>query len=639
MFSNKRKSPLKVESCTFDRVTPFILVLFVGFFVQVFFYYKVSVICAPVVLRCFVTSSAFTLVFCSVQQSRLGTAIGALCLVAWGVVVAFSVTYYEYFLSLPSTSMIKLIPQGGSVFKFAVSLGRSDQIAIVMCVTLCAALVWIRRNKLHRFGHPAALVLLAIALFTINWGYIGYLNMSRPVKHDLAHDYVGIRFYYNPMEALKNYGYLPYLYYRWRFLKDDLVYDSPLDNPNPLRRESAHTPNSKDIIVIQVESLDHAILGRKSNGYEITPYLNQLRKDAIYYPKFYAVHGVGGSSDAEFASITGILPSHRSPTMPFFDLSHLPSVSKTLNSNGYTCVAMHGNTGKYWNRVNAYSQLGFDRFFDEHDYTGLAKGFNSLDSEFLMQSLEYLRGLKVGNSQLFAYLITQTMHGPYSSPQTHQNRKFYQENDQVLDYFRVANYTDLSLFMFMNHLRNDPLLKMATVIIFGDHTSALNEDEYSSMKEFGENVPLFILTPEGDAKVVHTYGSHIDIAPTITTLTGITPDERWYGRSMIEWHSDRLFPIATGETRFIIHPNGIHSVSDWNQSIYKKVVSYSDSFFSKTIPITVKVESNKLLQIPFVAQAMGNVNGLTYTNSLEAFYACYNKGLRYFEVNVSYFCP
>ena len=66
----------------------------------------------------------------------------------------------------------------------------------------------------------------------------------------------------------------------------------------------------KNIIVIHAESLQSFTLGLSFNDEEVTPNLNKLAKEGIYFSNFYAQVGVGTSSDTEFTYATSLLPAN-----------------------------------------------------------------------------------------------------------------------------------------------------------------------------------------------------------------------------------------------------------------------------------------------------------------------------------------
>ena len=51
-------------------------------------------------------------------------------------------------------------------------------------------------------------------------------------------------------------------------------------------------------------------LGLSFEGKEVTPNLNKLIKESLYFNNFYAQVGVGTSSDTEFTYSTSLLPAN-----------------------------------------------------------------------------------------------------------------------------------------------------------------------------------------------------------------------------------------------------------------------------------------------------------------------------------------
>ena len=56
----------------------------------------------------------------------------------------------------------------------------------------------------------------------------------------------------------------------------------------------------KNIITIHAESIQQFTLDTFINGEELTPNLNKLAKEGLYFSNFYAQESVGTSSDSEF---------------------------------------------------------------------------------------------------------------------------------------------------------------------------------------------------------------------------------------------------------------------------------------------------------------------------------------------------
>ena len=64
-------------------------------------------------------------------------------------------------------------------------------------------------------------------------------------------------------------------------------------------RKFSGIAEGKNVIAIQVEALQNFTIGLEVDGKEVTPYLNELIKDSIYFPNVYQQIGPGNTSDAE----------------------------------------------------------------------------------------------------------------------------------------------------------------------------------------------------------------------------------------------------------------------------------------------------------------------------------------------------
>jgi len=288
-----------------------------------------------------------------------------------------------------------------------------------------------------------------------------------------------------------------------------------------------------NIIVIQVESLDQNIIGRRHNGREITPFLNRLKKNALYFDNFYAQH-VNGSFDAEFSFLTSIYPINKNYGFRVNDLSTFTSLVNILNRKGYATLAFHGNNKAFFHRDKAYAEMGFDRFYSMEDFsfhnTVMDVGktvFGINDYDFFLQSAARLKSV---DSPFFAFFITATSHTPYDFyPLEYGDGTFEDiKNPLTRDYFRSISFVDKSLEMFFQNLADIDLVDNTLFVIYADHDSGVEGEEYNAKKKFvlqkpvkpPENIPLFIVHPDIKPGVVSKEATHADLAPTILGMLG-----------------------------------------------------------------------------------------------------------------------
>ncbi len=171
-----------------------------------------------------------------------------------------------------------------------------------------------------------------------------------------------------------------------------------------------------DIVVVQSESFfDPRIL----NGYQdsqITPNLDRLARHgssgALHVPTFG-----GGTIRTEFEVLTGLsLRYFPDLQFPYLQLNAkvVPGLVRTLRSNGYETVAIHGNDPSFWNRSSAFKAIGFDRFVSQSAFpAGTANDGQYMADRGMTD--EILTQLKDSGPPQFLFAISIEAHGPYDT--------------------------------------------------------------------------------------------------------------------------------------------------------------------------------------------------------------------------------
>jgi phosphoglycerol transferase MdoB-like AlkP superfamily enzyme len=76
--------------------------------------------------------------------------------------------------------------------------------------------------------------------------------------------------------------------------------------------EYAGIIKDKNVILIQMESIEAFVLGQSINGQEITPNLNRILEKSISFTNIYEQTKSGNSSDCDFMMMTSLLPIKKS---------------------------------------------------------------------------------------------------------------------------------------------------------------------------------------------------------------------------------------------------------------------------------------------------------------------------------------
>jgi len=297
---------------------------------------------------------------------------------------------------------------------------------------------------------------------------------------------------------------------------------------------------NKNLIFIQVESFQAFVLNQKVNGQEITPFLNRIVKDGMYFSNIYPQTVEGNSSDAELLTQTSLYPVKQGATFFRFPNNTYHSLAKLLREKGYHTFAIHGDEETFWNRNMVYPHLGFEKFYaiddlKQDDIIGMGLS----DKSTFRQSLPIL---EKADQPFYSLIITLTSHVPFTIPEDEQSLSLPKEleNTPIGNYLQSIRYMDESIALFIKGLEESGLLDDSLIVIYGDHDGLFQKDKGEVEKwlkrEISDEewvrsfmqIPFIIYHPGMEPKVIDTIGGQIDILPTVADLMGIEKEKTYY---------------------------------------------------------------------------------------------------------------
>jgi lipoteichoic acid synthase len=307
----------------------------------------------------------------------------------------------------------------------------------------------------------------------------------------------------------------------------------------------------RNLIVVQVESLEAFVIGHSVAGQEITPVLNGLLPSSLYFPNIYDQAHEGLSSDSDLMINTSVYPERKGSTFFRFPGNSYNSLPRILRGAGYrTTIAMHPDRAVYWNWKNALTAIGFDACLD---MTAFANdeilGLGLSDADFLPQAAARLVQQP---EPFFAFLVTLTSHAPFELPDEYRELELDEEFDASMlgTAFQCFRYTDRQIGVFLDRLRASHLLERSVVVFYGDHASVHRffNDEVAAFKGAEDwmrdsrcLVPLIIYAPGLAGERLAGTGGHIDIMPTLLGLLGVEKEKveaTAMGRNLLNTRQD-----------------------------------------------------------------------------------------------------
>lgn len=421
-----------------------------------------------------------------------------------------------------------------------------------------------------------------------------------------------------------------------------------------------------NFILIELESFCSFLINREVDGQEITPNLNRMagQGGGIYFKNFVSLVEYGSTSDAEFSTLCSLYPLTDIPIASrCVNNVHIHSILHELKDSGYHSAFFHANRGSFWNRHIWVEKYGFDKSYFKPDFKlDEIIGMGLSDHSFLQQCIPEILTLP---QPFLCYLVTLTLHHPYIINPEYRTLNISSSGNEILDnYFHAAHYVDETIGNFIENLRKQGLLENTIIFIFGDQDANLGdpniyEELYSDLGDSDKlmlwgRVPLIIWAGNNlKPRVISDYASHIDIGPTVLYLSGLGGNIRGFlGNNLLsDGPKHFLCRYPLGEVQLIygnVFCEGTMSLGfqdyfrmdtgspakQHNLDYWLNLLHYSDSILTFDLDTSIEPD-NILRKYDLVAHALGGIDGISYTNSLEAFHFNYKRGKRLFEVDLS----
>lgn len=288
----------------------------------------------------------------------------------------------------------------------------------------------------------------------------------------------------------------------------------------------------KNVIFLQIESLENFVIGKKTNGTEIAPFLTKLSKEGLYFTNIYEQNNGGDSIDCDFLinSSTFTL-GDQITALDYSENTYPNSLPKLFENIGYETITSHAENYSAFNWSKLHKNaFGVETLWSLNEYNNdEAVGYGISDRTFFNQLSEKLETLK----QPFLFQSpTLSSHGPFAIGKEYRQLNLPKEIDEskLGGYFESIHYTDAQIKMFFDKLSESGILNNTVVVMYGDHTGVhkyynneIKDLDYEGgwWKDYDHKIPLIIYTPNMKPSVITASGGQSDFLPTISYLMGM----------------------------------------------------------------------------------------------------------------------
>ena len=492
------------------------------------------------------------------------------------LLILADVVYYRFFGDVLSTPAMLAAHQTGHVWGSVGSLFTPGLVWLLIDWPLAGWLV--ARMSRRREPAPASRVRVwttaVAALAALAVGFFG-LSVRRVLASTPLDQMFRAR---SVVEQLGPFGY--HAYDTWTYARNTWMRppatEAQIDAALAWFRERAPlraggldfaAARSKNLIVVQVESLQEFAVDFTVDGQEVMPHLRRWSADSLRFTNVTDQTSEGRTSDAEFTTLTSLLPLDHGAVAFRFPGNHYAALPTVLTEHGYTTLSAVAFEPGFWNRQVMHPAYGFQRTLFEPDFQMTEQiGWGLNDRDFLQQMVPRLEQLP---QPFGAWLITLSLHHPFENfPAAHKVLKLGPlEGTSFGNYLHTMRFFDSALEDFKAALARDGLLDRSLIVVFGDHDAGFTRSP-SLGRTMGiggdavawtlnDRIPLFIRAGgaggagRAERDLVGSRSmpaGQTDLAPTVLALLGIDAAPLPYlGRNLLGDAAGPPVPRPYGE--------------------------------------------------------------------------------------------
>ncbi len=419
----------------------------------------------------------------------------------------------------------------------------------------------------NRFSVPLTFLILGalsiipirggIGLNPINLSNVYFSNNTFP-NHSAINVIWNIAYTFSEKEKL----YQTFNYIEPKYVEPYLRNIYPKESPAP----SILKNQKPNILFIILESFTSKLINEKWNGIEITPNLNRLTKEGIYFSNFYAS---GDRTDEGLVSIFSGYPAQPISYIINYQnkTAKLPSIIQDLKKENYHSSFYYGGDINFANMKSYLLQSGMEKIIDKNDFP--SEQFNAkwgVHDHFVFDKL--LMDIKNSEEPFFKAILSLSSHPPFDTPIP----TVIEGSDDNSLFANSANYTDQALGDFITELSRESKWENTLVILLADHSIPyLDNCHISAPQKF--KIPMIWLggALQDSTFEVHKYASQTDIANTLLSQLKLNIEPYEYGKNILS-PSSKSFAFYTFN-------HGYGFLADSTEVIY----DYSGNRFLKQV--------------------------------------------------------
>jgi len=345
-----------------------------------------------------------------------------------------------------------------------------------------------------------------------------------------------------------------------------------------------------NVVVIIMESMSAENMKRNGNNKNITPFLDSLSEEGLYFDNAYSagIHTFNGV----FSTIFSLPTLYKQNIMKKTPILRCGGLFSNLKKKGYSTIYFTTHDGQFDNIEGFLKANDCERVVSKDDYPSdkIKTTLGDHDDNMFEFSIPILSNIK---KPFVAVFMTASNHCPYYIP------SYFSPHNKTDLKAQAVEYADYSLKKYIYMAKREKWFNNTLFVFIADHGAAI--DITYDMPLSYNHIPLLFYAPNIIKKdsVFKCPAGQIDVMPTIMGLLGFSYRNNTMGIDLLK--EKRPYVFFTSDDKYGVIGNGMFLVvrNDKDESKYLYNYTIKDKYNWATEKYNIVKEMDNYAKVNF----------------------------------------
>lgn len=308
-----------------------------------------------------------------------------------------------------------------------------------------------------------------------------------------------------------------------------LVPKSRADTRHGLFRTTTTTAveHRYNVIIVVMESLSAKFMKRYGSTQNITPILDGLTNESLYFSNILAT---GTRTVRGLEALTlGVPPTPGQSIVRRPQNKNLYNIGTIFRSKGYKTQFIYGGHSYFDNMRDYFSSNGYE-IIDQGNFVDseitFANAWGVCDEDIFKRTSREADKHYQNKIPFFQMVLTTSNHRPYTYPQNIDIPSGEGRHGAV-------KYADFAIGKFLDDAKTRPWYKNTLFVFVSDHNAGLSGKSQVPVDDY--TIPMIFYNPNiVPTKIIPSLASQIDLIPTLFGILNFNYENRFFGQDLLK---------------------------------------------------------------------------------------------------------